>query len=115
MLARDICIFSIHFQIFAKLSFGWEFSAKIPDNYGNKSLCLCGQRETMEHIYNCEIWNETENEKIQYNNIYNGNIKKQIRIMKIFEQNLEKQNKRMKIASSHEILIESTVDPIVMG
>ena len=88
---------------------------KIPDNYGNKSLCLCGQRENMEHIYNCEIWNKTENEKIQYNNIYNGNIKKQIRILKIFEQNLEKRNKRMKIANSHEILIGSTVDSIIMG
>ena len=88
---------------------------KIPDNFGNKSLCLCGQRENMEHIYNCEIWNKTENEKIQYNNIYNGNIKKQIRILKIFEQNLEKRNKRMKIANSHEILIGSTVDSIIMG
>ena len=69
----------------------------------------------MKHIYDCEIWNETKNEKIPYNNIYNGNIKKQIRILKIFEQNLEKRNEKMKIASSHEILIESAVNPIING
>ena len=88
---------------------------KIPDNYGNESLCLCGKKEDMKHIYNCEIWNETKNEKIPYNNIYNGNIKKQIRILKIFEQNLEKRNKKMKIANSHEILIGSAVNPITNG
>ena len=78
-------------------------------------ICAFVVREKLWNTFICEIWNETENEKIQDNNIYNGNIKKQIIILKIFEQNLEKRNKRMKIASFHEILIGSTVDPIVMG
>ena len=73
-------------------------------------VCAFVIREKLLNTFICEIWNETENEKIQDNNIYNGNIKKQIIILKIFEQNLEKRNKRMKIASTHEILIESTVD-----
>ena len=88
---------------------------KIPDNYGNKSVCLCGNKENTEHIYDCEIWNETENEKIPFNNIYNGNIKKQMKILKIFEHNLERRNERMKTANSHVILFESTVNPTSRG
>ena len=87
----------------------------IPVNFGNKSVCLCGKKENMEHIYNCELWNETKNEKIPFKNIYNGNIKKQIKILKIFEYNLEQRNRRMKTDNSHVILIESTVNPISHG
>ena len=30
----------------------------IPSNFGNKKQCLCGEKETMEHIYNCIDNNE---------------------------------------------------------
>ena len=88
---------------------------KIPNNFGKQMLCLCGRKESMFHIYNCEIWSEREKKKLPYNNIYNANIKKQMRILKIFEQNIEKRNEKMKIASSHEILIGFAVNPIIYG
>ena len=58
--------------------------------------CLCGEIENMVHIYNCEFWNETKNEKTPYSNIYNGNIEKQIEVYRIFEQNLERRNESFK-------------------
>merc|ERR1712208_60696 len=36
----------------------------IPDNYGNKSVCLCGEKENTKKIYDCEIWNEARNDTI---------------------------------------------------
>ena len=83
----------------------------IPDNYGNQNTCLCGEFENMVHIYNCEFWNETKNEKTPYSNIYNGNIEKQIEVYRIFEQNLERRNEHLKNINTHVILNESTVVP----
>ena len=88
---------------------------KIPTNYGKEILCLCGTKETMIHIYNCEIWSERGKTKISYNKIYNGNIENQIEILKTFEQNLEKRNEGMKFNNSHVILYGSAVNPVDMG
>ena len=84
----------------------------IPSNFGNEKQCLCGEKETMEHIYNCIYWNKTTTQKIPYNKIYNGTIEKQIEVYKTFEQNLEQRNERMKIVNTHVILDGSTVDPV---
>ena len=37
-----------------------NYMTKIPTNYGKEILCLCGAKEPMMHIYNCEIWSEKE-------------------------------------------------------
>ena len=87
----------------------------IPKNYGKEILCLCGTKETMIHIYNCELWSEKGKKKISYNNIYNGKIENQIEILKTFEQNIEKRNERMKFDNSHVILYGSAVNPVAMG
>ena len=87
----------------------------IPVKFGNESVCLCGNKENTEHIYDCVLCNETKNEKIPFNNIYNGNIKKQMKILKIFKYNLGQRNRRMKTDNSHVILIESSVCPISYG
>ena len=88
---------------------------QIPSNYGKQILCLCGNRETMIHIYNCEIWSQKGEKKIPYNDIYNGKIEKQIEILKIFERNLEKRNQAMTLDNSHVILYGSAVKPVTMG
>ena len=84
----------------------------IPSNFGNEKPCLCGEKETMEHTYNCIYWSKTTTEKIPYNKIYNGTIEKQIEVFRIFEQNLEQRNERLKNVNTHVILDGSTVDPI---
>ena len=65
---------------------------KIPANFGNKEAkCLCGDIETMLHIYNCESLNQNKTQ-IPYNEIFNGNLESQIEIFRRMETNLEKRN-----------------------
>ena len=52
--------------------------------------CLCGQKETMEHIWNCELVNDEEYQKENYEQIFNGNLTQQIRIYEKFNEKLEK-------------------------
>ena len=46
----------------------------IPCNFGEENQCLCGEKETMEHLYNCEFLSETKTKRIPFKEIYNGNI-----------------------------------------
>ena len=39
-----------------------------PSKYKEKSNCICGEKETMEHIYICKELNKTEM-KVKYENI----------------------------------------------
>ena len=61
----------------------------IPYNFGKKEeKCICGEIETMQHIYSCNVINQSKIE-ISYNLIYNGNLKSQIEIFRRFEKNME--------------------------
>ena len=72
----------------------------IPSNFSRgekETQCQCGQREDMEHIYECEIYNE-EQVNLPYKKIYNGSINEQIAVFRQFELNLQKgQQLRTKI------------------
>ena len=52
-------------------------------------IMQCGMREDMEHIYQCEIYND-EQVNIPYKQIYNGSINEQITVFRKFEENLQK-------------------------
>ena len=70
----------------------------IPANFSNgntEHLCYCGNTETMEHIYQCKILNNEEDQTSKYENIYNGNIKQQTKVFQIFETNINRRE-RMK-------------------
>ena len=76
----------------------------IPYNFPRsekRTLCVCGEKEDMQHIYNCELLNKEKQEKLPYDRIYNGNLKQQIEIFKIFKQNLE--HREIMIAEMSEI------------
>ena len=45
----------------------------IPQNFGGKENCICGNEETMSHIYSCEYLNIEETE-LEYEKIFNGKI-----------------------------------------
>ena len=65
---------------------------KIPYNIGNKEeKCVCGNLETISHIYSCKFLNKKEF-KIQYNEFYNGNLEQQIEIFRRLEKSLEIRN-----------------------
>ena len=63
----------------------------IPQNFGRKENCTCGNEETMSHIYSCEYLNIEETE-LEYEKIFNGNITEQISIFRRFENNLKARN-----------------------
>ena len=67
----------------------------------NKKInnCLCGQEETMEHIYTCRKLN-TKKEILSYENIFNGNIGEQTSIFRRFKENMKE---RENLMSSHVI------------
>ena len=47
-----------------------------PSKKGN-AMCVteCGKFEDMEHIYNCELLNESSRKKHPYKYLFNGNMK----------------------------------------
>ena len=54
---------------------------KIPINFPKNNMknnCYCGKEETMEHIYNCEIFNNGTENILEYNKIYKGSLSEQI-------------------------------------
>ena len=64
-------------------------------------ICLCGEIETMNHIYSCKSLN-TEEEILPYSKIYSGNIGEQITIFKRFQKNMRNREK-MKTENLHVI------------
>ena len=72
----------------------------IPENYPTKnkekSNCICGERETMEHIYNCMTLNNTEI-KVKYENIFEGNVRNMKIILNRFEQNMNKRKEHLHV------------------
>ena len=69
----------------------------IPANFPkskNENKCFCGQEETMDHIYICEILNK-ENPVIKFEEIYSRNIVNQNEVFRRFEKNLEVRGKNL--------------------
>ena len=65
----------------------------IPFNFSSNCeyKCECGEKEDMNHIYQCDLYCKEEDRPIMpYEQIFNGNMKQQIYVYKKFKQNLEK-------------------------
>ena len=69
----------------------------IPINFSkqnhNQMKCICGEYETMEHIYYCKQLNNVE-PKEKYENLYGGNTRNMKMILYRFEQNLNRRNEQ---------------------
>ena len=65
----------------------------ISSNFSSKqktmSLCFCGNKEDMKHIYECKYWNTEEPLEI-YEKVYTGTMNQQIEVLRRFEINFEK-------------------------
>ena len=74
----------------------------IPYNFSSKCeyKCKCGKKEDMIHIYECELYNEGEQNKLPYEKIFNGNLREQLNVYKKFRQNLQKREQRIEIISN---------------
>ena len=57
-----------------------------------KYTCICGESETITHIYNCSILSEKNEANIPYEKIFNGNLDQQIMVFKLVRQNLEERS-----------------------
>ena len=64
-----------------------QISYNFPQNK-NIDECLCGEKETLEHIYSCKLLNKEEHQ-LSFNLIFTGNIGEQITIFKIFQNNMK--------------------------
>ena len=85
----------------------------IPSNFPkgrseSETICFCGQREDMNHIYECDIYNEEV--LSNYEEIYNGEINEQIMIFKRFEENFEKRVNYLEILKLSYHVIQT--DPL---
>ena len=70
----------------------------IPANFSSKSesKCECGKKEDMQHIYDCEKYNENK-PSIQYEKLFHGNLKEQVSVYEKISENLEKRNKQQSL------------------
>ena len=69
-----------------------NFSSKL--NRSNMVNC-CGEKEDMEHIYNCCKLNESEN-VLKYDKLFNGSLDQQIEVYRKFQINLLKRKETEK-------------------
>ena len=63
----------------------------LPVNFPQNKMeikCVCGQREDMQHVYQCKYWN-TEQETTEYEMIYRDNVKQQVNVYNRFRSNYE--------------------------
>ena len=65
-----------------------EIENNFPKKYP-KTHCVCGEKQTQEHIYSCEYLNQNES-KIEYRRIFEENVNIQNQISETFKENLEK-------------------------
>ena len=65
----------------------------IPDNFSANSSekCICGVKETMQHVFSCEYLNKKET-KLEYEKLFHGNLSEQKIIAEIFEEKMQKRN-----------------------
>ena len=71
----------------------------IPSNFKsekeNTTTCICGEKENMIHIYNCEKLN-TEKPREKYENIFGDNVKMIKYVLQRFSENLKEREKYLK-------------------
>ena len=67
----------------------------IPANFSstNETKCECGQKEEMQHIYECEMFNNGKQITIPFTKIFNGNLSEQILVYKKFSENMKNREK----------------------
>ena len=69
---------------------------EIPSHFSsgnNDFLCICGDKESLSHIYSCDVLNENESENIPYEKVYLNNVNEQTKILYKIEENLRKREK----------------------
>ena len=71
----------------------------IPANFSSKieSKCECGKKEDMQHIYECQKYNEKKQPSIQYEKIFHGNLTEQVLVYEKISENLEKRNQEQSL------------------
>ena len=65
-----------------------EIENNFPKKYP-KNPCVCGEKQTQEHIYSCEYVNQNKS-KIEYKRIFEENVNIQKQISEKFKENFEK-------------------------
>ena len=76
-------------QMFAVKNRMIEIPANFP-NSKSEDTCICGDKEDMKHIFQCETINNGEQPELEYEKIFEGNISEQIKVFRHFERNFEK-------------------------
>ena len=68
---------------------------KIVNNFSNiKQNCLCGEIDSLQHIYLCKLFCETNDEEVtDFEEIYSNNISKLVKVLKRFETQFSKREK----------------------
>lgn len=64
---------------------------EIPSHFSSGDsdiLCICGDKESLSHIYSCDILNESKKESIPYEKVYSDNVNEQTKILYKIEENL---------------------------
>ena len=89
----------------------------IPANFPKPKTeykCQCGEKEDMEHIFNCEILNNGTKNKLKYEKLCCGTLSEQIEIFRIFENNMER---REMLKCENNLPCDPPCDPLssVMG
>ena len=68
--------------------------------WNTEQYCICGEQETIEHIYYCFKFNEHKHE-IPFEYIYNGTLSKQVKILTGIKNSLEKRTRQRVAEGGH--------------
>ena len=84
----------------------------IPANFSSniESKCQCGKKEDMQHIYECQKYNEKKQPSIQYEKIFHGNLTEQVLVYEKISENLEKRNQEQSLSFGQVDLAHSFID-----
>ena len=89
----------------------------IPANFPKPETeynCQCGEKEDMEHIFDCEKLNNGTENNLTYGRLFGGTLSEQIEIFRKFEKNLKR---REMLKSENNLPCDPLCDPLssVMG
>ena len=90
----------------------------LPSNFPKPNIeyiCPCGEKEVMEHVYNCEILNDGVQPNLRYEKLYNGNLFEQCEVFRTFEKNFEKRKTFTKESPSDRNFIRCSCQSVVIG
>ena len=73
-----------------------NITANYSSNGKKEQICICGEKETMDHIYNCKKLNNSEL-NIKYENIYSENVKNLKMILNRFKQSMKTRNENLHV------------------